>query len=108
MGFNTVVMVLNDAADGLKDNPEVGTDILDAMMESQRGEAVTFPIKNYCNGGMILPSQHADTVQVVAVGGNYMTPIANLYGAWRDMGNPEQLLRRLADQLGYRIVRKPK
>lgn len=108
MGFNTALMILNDAADGLKDNPDVGTSIYNALLESQRGKPVDFSIKSYANGGVVLPSHHADVVQLIAVGGNDMTPVVNLYGAWREMSEPEELLRRFADQLGFRIVRKSK
>lgn len=109
MGYNTAALFLNDAIDGLKTDPNIGQKIYEAIITAPRqGDRYTdFSIGNHCNGGMVLPSCHADVVQVIALGGNYMKPMGNLYGAWRDMQEPEKLLKSLADQMGYRMVKKP-
>lgn len=107
MGFNTVVLILNDAMHNLKTDPNVGEKLYNAMGESQHPankDGVEFSIGNHCNGGMVLPSRHADEVQIVAVGGNYMKRVGVLYHA--DMEDPEAMVRRLADSLGYRLVKK--
>jgi hypothetical protein len=110
MGYQTAVTILNDAVDQLKTDVGFGPRLLDAILISQRPEyrerGVDVSLGNHCNAVMVLPSHHADVVQVVAVGGNYMRPLGNLYGAWRNMQEPEKLLKELADQMGYRLVRK--
>ena len=106
MGFNTAVLILNDAMEGLKTDPDVGTAIHDAILTAHRTQYKGFSIAYHGNGGAVLPSQHADTVQIIAVGGNYITTVANLYGCWREMEDKVELTKRLAASLGYRLVRK--
>ena len=111
MGYQTAVTILNDALEGLTTDPGFGVRLRQAVMISQRPEyrerGVDVSVGNHCNGALVLPSHHADVVQVVAVGGNYMRPMGNLYGAWSNMQEPEKLLKELADQMGFRLVRKP-
>lgn len=95
MGFNTAAIILNDALSSL-DRDDAGRHIRSAIQAGSRGEGWT-PV-----GVTVLPSQHADTVQIVAVGGNRIFTLG--YGNWRD--DPESLLRALADQIGFRVVRK--
>lgn len=110
MGYNTAVMILNDAMDGLKTDPDVGKKLHDAILRSSRPEfrerGVDFSIGNHCNGGGVLPSQHADQVQIIAVGGNYMRPLGTVWNGWRDMQDSVEMTKKLADSLGYRLVKK--
>jgi hypothetical protein len=110
MGFNTPVLILNDAMHGLKTDPEIGSKMYDAILRTQRvlnrGYGVDFSIGNHCNGGHALASEHADHVQIIAVGGNTMRNLTTLYGAWGSMGDSVAMAKRLADALGYRLVKK--
>lgn len=108
MGYNTPVLILNDAMHMLETDPKVGRKMYEAIGESYGGKGVSFGIGNYCNGGYALPSMHADDVQVVAIGGNCMKRLGVVYGGWHLMGgdNTEKLMRQLADSLGYRLVKK--
>lgn len=109
MGYNTALLIMNDAAEGLKTDPNVGKAIYDALGEAQYSrnkEGVSFSIGNHANGGYLLPSRHADEVQIVAVGGNCMTRLGSIYYGWRDMVDPDKLVHRLADELGYKLVKK--
>lgn len=111
MGYNTAVMLLNDHIDGLNTDTGFGPRLHDSILESSRpeyrGRGKSLPLGHCGNGAMVLESQHADNVQIVAVGGNCMIPLGTLWGAWRHMTEPEKLLKSLADQMGYRLVRKP-
>lgn len=101
MGFNTACMILNDQLHTLAKREGVGRDIELSVLTAQReGRGSN---AHYTSGFVALPSQHADTVQIVAVGGNRIFSLG--YGHWRD--EPEELLRGLADQMGFRISRKP-
>lgn len=108
MGYNTPVMILNDAMSNLKTDADVGRKMYEAMLLSSRPEyrnrGVDFSIGNHCNGGMVLPSRHADETRLIAVGGNYMTDIGSVWGA--SMDDPEALCRALAEKLGFRLVKK--
>jgi hypothetical protein len=109
MGYNTAAMFLNDAIDGLKRDPDIGHKIYEAIIMADRpGNRergyTDFSISNHCNGGMVIPSRHADEVQIVAVGGNYMKRLG--YSYWTRMDDPVEMCKALADQLGYRLVKK--
>jgi hypothetical protein len=67
---------------------------------------VSFSIGNHANGGHALQSMHADTVQIVAVGGNYMRTLGVVHYGWDKMGDSVEMCKRLADSLGYRLVKK--
>lgn len=109
MGYNTPVLILNDAAHMLETDPDVGRKISEAMSLSQRDRTrqVDFSIGNHANGGAVWPAEHADEVQVVAFGGNCMTKLGTVYGGWSQMTDPDKLLRSLATTLGYRLVKLP-
>lgn len=98
MGLNTVAIILNDHLHDLARDPEAGAKIASAIAHASRDAFCQAP------GVSVLPSQHADTVQIVAVGGNRLWNLG--YGHWKD--TDEDLLRKLADQLGFRVVRKAK
>ena len=112
MGYQTTVMLLNDHIDGLKTDTGFGPRLYNAILESglpaYRNKGLSLSLGNCGNGAMVLPSQHADQVQIVAVGGNYMVPLGTLWGRWTHMQEPEKLLKELASQMGYRLVRLPK
>lgn len=107
MGFNTPVLILNDVADLLESDPEAGKKIVTAIrLASGRGKqdvAMT-------NGRMyscpvtVLPPQHADATRLIVVGQNSIRELAQL---WYCGDKPEDILRRFADSLGYRVVKKP-
>lgn len=108
MGYNTVGIFLNDGIDLLKSDPEAGRKLYDGIITSprQRDRATDVAIGNHMNMASFLPSEHADDVQVVAVGGNCLLRLGTLYGQWATMREPEKLLKALADQMGYRIVKR--
>ncbi len=97
MGFNTALMVLNDRLDEIRNDPHFGRRVSDAVMEACHRKEKHF------GSFSMLPTQHADTVQVISVGFNSI----NLLGyAWSD--DPEIILRGLANQYGYRLVKRRK
>lgn len=66
MGYNTAAIFLNDTLHELARDPEAGAKIQSHVLRGRREP-------NYGpHGVQALPSQHADTVQIVAVGGNTM------------------------------------
>lgn len=99
MGNNTVALFLNDQYDALTHKGQQVLNTLSECMRSGRGT-------DYLGGPaqmQVLPSAHADTLQIIAAGGNSIQIIG--YAHWTDR-TPEQVLRKLADQHGFRLVRK--
>jgi hypothetical protein len=97
MGYNTACLILNDRLHDIAKDPNAGakiqTAILCAARDQNKGPA----------GFYTLQSQHADIAQIVVISANSIKEIG--YGHWRD--SQETLLRKLADQHGFRLVKKP-
>ena len=111
MGFNTAVMILNDRFEDIRREPQR---FVDEMLSGSckwgvdRGEQ-QHGVDFYPGQSVVVPSQHADVVQVIAVGGNCLTVLGNIYGSGCHSENEDQLrlLKLLADDRGYRLVKKP-
>lgn len=95
MGYNTALIIRNDFLHEIQKDPAFGEKVREAVVlaSHERGRFTSFDV---------LPSQHADTAQIVVISANSIRPLG--YGHWQD--DNETLLRRLADELGFRIVRK--
>lgn len=97
MGLNTAVIVRNDFLHDIKKDDRFGEKLYHAICMAHRdgGRNSSFSV---------LPSQHADTAQVVVIAANRLRSLG--YGSWEH--DDEGLLRALADQHGFRLVRKQK
>lgn len=79
MGFNTTVVVMNDALDMIRDDPEWGRRLYNAILKVQFGKPVDVPAHStngrgvYCNAATVIESHHADHFVTVRVGQNYGT-----------------------------------
>jgi hypothetical protein len=73
-------------------------------------EPVEYGYGSHMNGFWAVANKHADTVSLVAVGGNY--PSILFQEHWGNRGHHAaedqvELLRRAAGQLGYQLTKKP-
>lgn len=116
MGFNTTVVVHNDALHSIANDPEFGKNLADAINSlgyrddkiksvSASGEFMTC-----CNAVEVIETHHADSVVAVAVGGNCGVELGYA-GGYRAIGRDDEskvkMLRTLADGLGYTLRKKP-
>lgn len=115
MGWNTTVIVLNDAIDMIRDDVDFGRNLYYAILNSVRGEQVDIPARSprggvHVNAATVIEQHHADDTAIVAVGQNYGTKIGSCYYTGRhDLPEgQERILRQLADNMGYRLVKKAK
>lgn len=99
MGFNTAAIIRNDCLGELERDGSAGRRIADAVKTAGHRDTLDGYAANYLS---VLPSQHADTAQVVVIAANSIHSLG--HGHWRD--TDEMLLRALADQHGFRLVRK--
>lgn len=112
MGYNTTVVVMNDALSMIRDDPTFGTSLHDAICEVQRGHLVDVPayLPNgrgvHTNAATVIETHHADGTAIVAVGGNTGTSLGIMYPSG-DEDYEVSILRELADKLGYKISKKP-
>lgn len=95
MGYNTALIIMNDFLHDIQKDPAFGEKVREAIVLASRE-------RGRFNSFDVLPSQHADTAQVVVISANSIRPL--VYGYWHD--SDETLLRKLADELGFRIVKK--
>lgn len=95
MGLNTAVIIRNDFLHEINEDSEFGRKVYSAVISRGReyhGQAFD-----------VLPSAHADYLQIAAIGGNTIR-LLGYGGTYRS--DDEAALRYLAGHLGFRLVRK--
>lgn len=108
MGFNSTVLILNDRLSEIRRDPER---FVEEMVQGIHrcglpGEQMDI----YTGQSTVMSCAHADQVTILAVGGNCATVLGRVYNGGRHHAEEDQesLLRELADQHGFRLVRKPR
>lgn len=109
MGFNTTVVVMNDALNAIEQDVQFGPKLVQAILQmggrSNLNEHIDVSAMGHVNAATVIESHHADGLMVVAVGGN--TALNMGYGG--GYTNRElQVLNVLAERLGYTLHKKPK
>jgi len=109
MGYNTTVVVYNDALGAIENDPTFGSKVAKAVrhLSVSDGKPVDIPAGNHANAAMAVESHHADNTAVITVGGNLGIKQLEL-GGWLHHEKPmqERLLRAWADELGFTLVKK--
>lgn len=112
MGFNTAVLILNDAIDGIEKDP---TDFAQNLMRAwgkfqHTGNPTDFAIGNHVNGGTVFHNSHADVTAVYAIGGNHTSKLHTVYNGGRHHSDEDRvkLLKEFAAEMGYTITKKRK
>jgi hypothetical protein len=103
MGWNTSMIILNDAIGDISKDEEFGKKVHDAVLHSViRGEDM-----NICNGARVIETHHADASVLIAVGGNSATVLTSVMD-FRHSSEETQvkLLKAFAEELGYRVVKE--
>lgn len=109
MGYNTTVMILNDALESIENDPNFAKNLVRGVHLVTRGKPVDIHAGGQHAAATVIETHHADSTSLVAVGGNDGISLGQFYY----VGNPYEdkgkvaILKALADQLGYRIVKKP-
>jgi hypothetical protein len=104
MGFNTTIVLMNDALSSIAEEPELGPRLYDAVLRlvAKKG-SVDVPARGFCNALTVVETHHADSLVPVLVGGN-MAIVLDRWSNW-DSKDPElDLLRNLAVKRGFRLV----
>jgi hypothetical protein len=69
MGFNTTVVILNDALRDIAGDLEFGRRLRDAI-QSYSGKPITVSAGHHGNAALVVETHHADYDVLVKVGGN--------------------------------------
>lgn len=106
---NSVVLILNDHLYAIEKKPEEFVQEM-AYAINDVGCSGKQQRTFYPGQSMLVTCNHADTVAVIAVGGNHATVLGLVHngGKHYTKDDQESVLRALADQHGFRLVRKPK
>lgn len=109
MGLNTTVVVLNDGLSFIKENPvEFVDNLYDAIMRL-RNDPIWVPCGSHCNVAEVVETHHADHTVVISVGGNCGSILGYSFGfKHRDEESKVRILKSLATEMGYRLVKNPK
>lgn len=105
MGFRSVIIINNDVCHNLRNDPEIGGKILNAIdgfwVRELNNSKTDFGI------GTVVQETHADNTTLSIIGKNGAFTLEDVAAThWNDP-NPElSLLKQFADSLGYKIVKK--
>lgn len=105
MGFNTTVLILNDAVHTLTEDKDFPEKLVSAIHEMYtKREPVDVSILGHVNAVTVLAQEHADIMQILAIGGN----TGWVLGSGSCYNSAHLLLRTLAEQHGFRLVKTTK
>lgn len=99
MGYNTAAIIRNDFIHEIEEDPDFGKKVAQAVRANGDERFMRYHGQSFD----ILPSCHADYVQVIAISGNTIRRLG-YGGSYRN--DDEAILRALADSMGYRLVAK--
>jgi hypothetical protein len=107
MGFNTTLVLMNDALSSIENDTELGKKIASAVLELSIRRPVDIAAGGHVNAITALETHHADGLVPVLIGGNHGYPLP-LSIRWATApGDMElELLKRLADKHGYNLRKK--
>jgi hypothetical protein len=94
VGFNSVVLVLNDRLRDIEEDKEFGPKLASAIRSKAipKYDGIVWPSQT-----TVLGTEHADVMQIWAIGANGGRLIGR--GHWQD--TDEELLVKLAEKFGY-------
>jgi hypothetical protein len=104
MGYNTTVVIMNDAMDEIEKDPEFGANLVKAVKRrlSNKGP-LSVHAGSHSNAATVIEVHHADMTKLVAVGGNYGQDL----GFVGPCGQAHvDMLEAFAAALGYTIRKK--
>jgi len=112
MGWNTGVVILNDALNDIERYPEEFVSELMKSMRSflnQGGKPVDVSVNGHVNAASVFHQSHADETGVFAIGGNHATRLLKIYNGGNHHTDADKLslLKSLANEMGYNISKKP-
>lgn len=113
MGYNATVVVMVDALQDIAKDSKFGERLSEAVSDvlnwRERKDVPAIPDGArgvFCNAATVIEAHHADQNVLVKIGGNFGQVIDTGYVGYR--ADNVQILKAMAEKLGYRISKKPK
>lgn len=110
MGYNTTVVVYNDALGTIAKDPEFGKNLAKAISQmTGRDEHIDVPSGSHANAAMVVETHHADNTALITVAANLGIKHLEV-GGWNhhETAGQERVLREWAHRLGFDLVPKAK
>ena len=112
MGYNSILFIPNDQLSSVDRNPDGFAYALSSAINRSCVEPGTTDLEREFNQFTIPYCAHADSVGLIAAGGNYAELILQVHQGWNHDHHTEEgqvrLLQQLADKLGYTVNKKRK
>lgn len=111
MGFNTTIVIRNDALHQIENDPEFGRKLVEAIMNLNdpryKGRRLEVAAGNHANVAQVVETHHADLTSIVTVGGN-LGVHHGTFGGWRHTEEKAQrdLVRMWGEKLGMKVTYK--
>ena len=113
MGYNTSVIVINDALTDIEKDPEFGKKLAQTirklpMHRTMHRSELDVSARGHCNAATVIETHHADQTALIAVGGNYGNCLGIAWGySHHEKEKQLEILKQIADQFGYTLRKKP-
>lgn len=106
MGYNSVVLILNDCLAEIEQDKNFGKKVSNEILKWNKTKRETIYSGCCTNAAEVLSCEHADVTQIIAVGGNCGEVLINCWHVNHSTKEGKiQILKDLADKLGYRVVK---
>lgn len=107
MGYNTTVVVMNDALAAIEKDPEFGKNLATAIRNVFGSNATNVPAGGHSRAALVIETHHADQQVIVRVGGNEGNIIQGVLIHYTSRNPERDLLTTLASHMGYSLHKKP-
>ena len=106
LGFNTTMIVLNDALDAIENDQDFGKKVANAIkqlnLRPDDGRGIDISSHGHANAATVVEQHHADYTVLCAVGGNCVSVLGSVFAYRHNTEQVQyQLLKMLADKLGF-------
>ena len=110
MGFNTTLVIMNDALHVIAKDADFGAKVAQAAAQygCYGNKPVDVSSSGHCNAATVVDCHHADHTSIILVGGNCATVALPYAGGWDHSSaeDHERILKEWARKLGYVVSKK--
>jgi hypothetical protein len=109
MGYNTTILILNDTMHEIDDDPKAWWEETRENIYRRLSQDGPFPRWGGRGGTKVISNEHANYTNIIAVGGNTATILhLSLNSRHHEPQDKERIVREMASELGFYLVKKKK
>lgn len=107
MGYNSTIVVMNDALHDIAMDEQFGKNLSTSISRFfLKSRLLDVPARGFANAATVIGVENSDTIVPYIIGGNTGSLVEKVYIRWNAGNQEEDLLKQLADKLGYNLVKK--